>query len=63
MLVHCDQDCVYQKNGYCTVEPPSAQAHYEPNGCVRCIHTISRSDYESGNAAMPAELQMPPVHF
>lgn len=63
MLVHCNQDCAYQKNGYCTMEPPSAAAHYEPNGCVRCIQEIPRNDYESGKEVMPAEPQMLRVHF
>lgn len=63
MLVHCSQDCTYQKDGYCTMEPPSSAVHYEPNGCVRCIREISRSDYESGKVSIPAEPQMPAVHF
>jgi hypothetical protein len=61
MLIHCDQDCSYQKDGYCTIE---VLANYQPNGCVRCIQAISRTDLESGNAAIPAvEPQKPVVHF
>jgi hypothetical protein len=64
MIVRCDQDCKYQKDGYCTIEPPSAIAHYEPNGCVRCIQMLSRNDYEAGDTvATPAKQQTPPSQF
>jgi hypothetical protein len=63
MLVHCDQDCAYQKDGYCTVEPPSAITHYEPNGCIHCVRTIPRAVYEA-NTTTPAEAPQKPVsHF
>jgi hypothetical protein len=63
MLIHCDQDCMFQKNGYCTVEPPSPIARYEPNGCVRCMQVLSRADYENGVPLTPEPPQKPPAHF
>lgn len=63
MLIHCDQDCMFQKDGYCTVESPSPLTRYEPNGCVRCMQVISRKEYESGVALTPESPQMPPARF
>jgi hypothetical protein len=64
MLIHCNQDCTYQKDGYCMIDSDvNARLHYMPNGCVRCIQTVSRTDYESGKGATPVELQMHPEHF
>lgn len=58
MIVHCDVDCTYQKDGYCQIECP-----YQPNGCVHCVYVMKRSDYESGDCINPQEPQSPGEYF
>ncbi|HIU31105.1 MAG TPA: hypothetical protein IAB66_02920 [Candidatus Caccousia avistercoris] len=63
-LIQCDEDCVYQKDGYCMLEMPSAITNYTGDGCVHCIHVIPRGEYESGaKKFIPSERQTPPLHF
>ncbi len=57
-LIQCDVDCVYQKDGYCSLEMPSAITNYTGDGCVHCIRVIPRKAYESGEIPfIPSEHQ------
>jgi hypothetical protein len=58
-LIQCDEDCVYQKDGYCTLDMPSAITNYKGDGCVHCIKVTARSDNDV-NLSRP---EMPPSHF
>lgn len=63
-IIQCDEDCVYQEDGYCILDMPSAVTNYTGNGCVHCIHVLPRKDYEAGTAVFtPSEPQMPPAHY
>ena len=41
-MIQCDVDCVYQKDGYCSLEMPSAITNYTGDGCVHCIKVTPR---------------------
>ncbi len=60
-MIQCDVDCIYQKDGYCTLEMPSAITNYSGNGCVHCIKVTPRS--QEGTTSAPSQLQTPPSHF
>ena len=45
-IIQCDEDCVYQKEGYCQLELPSAITNYTGDGCVHCIRVIPKKQYE-----------------
>ena len=63
-IIQCDEDCVYQKDGYCVLETPSAVTNYTGNGRVHCIRVIPRADYESGKTPFtPSERPWPPARF
>ncbi len=59
-MIQCDVDCVYQKDGYCSLEIPSAITNYTGDGCVHCIKVTPR-DVIEGPA--PSQLQKPASHF
>ena len=61
-IIQCDEDCVYQQDGYCSLDMPSAITNYTGNGCVHCIRVIPRKAYEEGKTPFtPSELQRPPA--
>ncbi|HJB51331.1 MAG TPA: hypothetical protein H9944_10165 [Candidatus Anaeromassilibacillus stercoravium] len=41
-IIQCDEDCIYQRDGYCSLEMPSAITNYTGDGCVHCIKVTSR---------------------
>lgn len=41
-IIQCDIDCIYQKEGYCSLEMPSAITNYTGDGCVHCIKVTPR---------------------
>lgn len=59
-LIQCDIDCIYQKDGYCQLEMPSAITNYKGDGCVHCIKVTPRGGED---ATLPRQLQTPPAHF
>ena len=36
-LIPCKDDCIYQQDGYCTLDKPSAVTNQEDKGCVHYI--------------------------
>lgn len=56
-MIQCDIDCVYQKDGYCQLDMPSAITNYTGDGCVHCIKVTPRSAIENSNP--PSQPQMP----
>lgn len=58
-MIQCDIDCIYQKEGYCELEMPSAITNYTGDGCVHCIKVTPRSK----NNSIQSQTQMPPSHF
>lgn len=46
-IIQCDEDCIYQKDGYCQLELPSAITNYTGDGCVHCIRVIPKNQYEA----------------
>ena len=36
-LIFCDNDCIYQKDGYCILETPTVVSENK-NLCENCIH-------------------------
>lgn len=47
-IIQCAEDCIYQKDGYCSLDMPSAITNYTGNGCVHCIHVLTKEEYEKG---------------
>ncbi len=41
-IIQCDEDCIYQREGYCSLEMPSAITNYTGDGCVHCIKVTPR---------------------
>lgn len=58
-MIQCDVDCIYQRNGYCTLEMPSAITNYKGDGCVYCIKVTPRSSDD----VIQSRPQTPPSHF
>jgi hypothetical protein len=54
-IIQCDEDCIYQRDGYCSLEMPSAITNYTGDGCVHCIKVTPRMP-----AANQSKLQTPP---
>jgi hypothetical protein len=59
-IIQCDVDCVYQRDGYCSLEMPSAITNYTGDGCVHCIKVTPRSANTAANQSKP---QTPLSHF
>lgn len=49
-LIPCDENCIYQNDGYCQLETVSLITDCSQNGCV---HKISK--YEHNNQIKPQE--------
>lgn len=62
-IIQCAEDCVYQRDGYCSLDMPSAITNYTGNGCVHCIHVLSREEYEKGGLLTHTEPQRPHAPF
>lgn len=60
-MIQCDVDCIYQKDGYCTLETPSAITNFTGDGCVHCIKVIPRS--ANNNDVTQSQPQTPPSRF
>jgi hypothetical protein len=59
-IIQCDVDCVYQREGYCSLEMPSAITNYTGDGCVHCIKVTPRSPNANANQS---KLQTPLSRF
>ena len=46
-IIQCDEDCIYQKDGYCQLELPSAITNYTGDGCVHFIRVVPKDQYEA----------------
>ena len=57
-LINCTGDCLYQRDGYCTLG--RAMSTGEPSGEHPCVNYIPKSSQDSGqrlpNVAHPDEL-------
>ncbi len=64
-IIQCAEDCIYQKDGYCSLEIPSAITNYTGNGCVHCIRVIPKREYEQKGLGTitPTEPQTPLLPF
>ncbi len=56
-LIPCDEDCIYQAEGYCNLDTPSAVTNHR-GGCVHYIKashlpTERRSVFKPGNGQNP----------
>ena len=58
-MIQCDIDCVYQKDGYCSLEMPSAITNYTGDGCVHCIKVAPREPA----SPTPSRPQKPPARL
>lgn len=58
-IIQCDEDCIYQRDGYCSLEMPSAITNYTGDGCVHCIKVTPRVP----NPPSQSKLQTPLSHF
>lgn len=59
-MIQCDVDCIYQKDGYCSLEIPSAITNYTGDGCVHCIKVTPKTKIQN---SAPSQLQKPASHF
>jgi len=41
-LIPCDDQCIYQKDGYCTLETPTVVTNHS-GGCIHCIRPADKS--------------------
>ena len=60
-LIQCDIDCIYQKDGYCELELPSAITNYTGDGCVHCIRVLPRKSEDA--SSIPEQPQTPLLRF
>ena len=59
-MIQCDIDCIYQKDGYCELEMPSAITNYTGDGCVHCIRVLPKGTEDS---VIPEQPKMPPLRL
>jgi hypothetical protein len=53
-IIQCDEDCIYQREGYCSLEMPSAITNYTGDGCVHCIKVTPRTpDFNQSKPQTP----------
>lgn len=61
-IIQCDEDCIYQREGYCSLEIPTMVTNDTGRGCVHRIHSLAkragsvRGDLREAKAQPP---QMP----
>ena len=55
-IIQCDEDCIYQHDGYCSLEMPSAITNYTGDGCVHCIKVTPRAQIEAQAKDAPLHL-------
>ncbi len=36
-LIQCDENCIYQNNGYCRLDTPSAVTNSTADGCMHKV--------------------------
>ncbi len=36
-LIPCNDNCIYQKEGYCILETPTVITNNDSNGCLYCV--------------------------
>lgn len=59
-MIQCDIDCIYQKDGYCQLDLPSAITNYTGDGCVYCIKVTPCEKQKVTTSPQP---QTPVSHF
>ena len=52
-IIQCDEDCIYQRDGYCSLDMPSAITNYTGDGCVHCIKVTPRVRPEVQTSEIP----------
>jgi hypothetical protein len=58
-LIQCDEDCVYQRDGYCSLETPAVITNYTGQGCVHQIR-VSEKRGQARRPSGKAVSQPPP---
>ena len=56
-LIPCDDQCIYQKDGYCILETPTVVTNHS-GGCIHCIRTAEKSQKNKTSVTSPG-LQTP----
>lgn len=41
-IIQCDEDCIYQREGYCSLEVPTVVTNDTGQGCVHRIQASAR---------------------
>lgn len=50
-LIPCDDQCIYQKDGYCTLETPTVVTNHS-GGCIHCIRPTEKSQSTELNVTL-----------
>ena len=51
-LIPCDDQCIYQKDGYCTLETPTVVTNHS-GGCIHCIRPADKYHFaRASNASL-----------
>ncbi len=64
-MIPCSSDCIYQVDGYCTLETPSIVTNISNHGCVHRIQVKKKTvqmPTKSCYLKHPLPPQMPPSH-
>ena len=64
-MIPCSSDCIYQVDGYCTLETPTIVTNISNHGCVHRIQVnkkINSTPTKSYYLKHPLPHQMPPSH-
>lgn len=51
-LIPCDDHCIYQKDGYCTLETPTVVTNHS-GGCIHCIRPPEASQEDPKTITLP----------
>ena len=60
-LIQCDKDCVYQRDGYCSLETPAVITNYDGVGCVHFIKVSPKQSH--GNLTSEITRLPPQMHL
>lgn len=60
-MIPCSADCVYQTDGYCTLETPAIVTNISNHGCVHRIQ-LKRPVIQNNTHINQLPLQTPPSH-
>lgn len=58
-IIQCDEDCIYQREGYCSLEIPTMVTNHTGQGCVHRIQASTRKGEQNPRSAFKSAREQP----